>query len=241
MSWWLGAGVGFLRGGPVGALVGGSFEHFLTKKAKNTLKQGLPGICDQGLFVGCLVVALTRVAMVKNSVTQHDIAVIYNFFIKNLHYGREDLKYVDHFIAETRRVNPDLKPIVEQYRTASGNHYNLLLLALAYQILLFEDSLSEEAQQCINQLACFLGVSYEAHDRLRHKYSLEALKTPYTILGLKNSATVEEIKKAYRQLAGEYHPDRVAHKGEGFAEKAHLKFLEILSAYEELGKIHGFS
>ena len=34
MSWWLGAGLGFLRGGPFGALVGGVAEHFLGKKIR---------------------------------------------------------------------------------------------------------------------------------------------------------------------------------------------------------------
>ena len=33
MSWWMGAGLGFLRGGPFGAVVGAAAEHFLGKKS----------------------------------------------------------------------------------------------------------------------------------------------------------------------------------------------------------------
>ncbi len=50
----------------------------------------------------------------------------------------------------------------------------------------------------------------------------------YQILGLKESASKEEIKKAYRKLAMKYHPDVNP------SAKAKSKFLEILEAYEYL-------
>ena len=57
---------------------------------------------------------------------------------------------------------------------------------------------------------------------------------PYTVLGIKQNASPEDIKKAYRQLAGKYHPDKVAHLGEEFNELAEKRFKEIQKAYQEL-------
>lgn len=55
------------------------------------------------------------------------------------------------------------------------------------------------------------------------------MKDYYKILGLSRNATEEEIKKAYRQLAVKYHPDK--NKGD---KKMEEKFKEITEAYENL-------
>jgi len=53
----------------------------------------------------------------------------------------------------------------------------------------------------------------------------------YEVLGISKSATPEEIKKAYRNLALKYHPDRVAADQKKAAEE---KFKEVSEAYEVL-------
>lgn len=54
-------------------------------------------------------------------------------------------------------------------------------------------------------------------------------KNYYEILGVPENASEEDIKKAYRRLAKEYHPDK--HQGEAAAE---AKFKEIGEAYDVL-------
>jgi len=55
-------------------------------------------------------------------------------------------------------------------------------------------------------------------------------KDPYEILGVSRDASPEEIKRAYRRLAKQYHPDR--NPGDRQAE---ARFKEIQAAYEVLG------
>ncbi len=61
-----------------------------------------------------------------------------------------------------------------------------------------------------------------------------AAKDPYTILGLAPGASREEIKAAYRRLAGKYHPDKVQHLGEEFQKLAEARFKDIQEAYDKL-------
>lgn len=236
MSWLIGAGMGFLRGGPLGAVVGGAVQHFLTKSVKKKIRRNLPGVIDEASFVACLVITLTKVAMVKGHVSEDDVSLIHKFFIKNLNYQPEDLKYISQIIQETRRINPDLHPIMEQYKKATKSHYTLLALALSYQIALNGNQLTEEVQKGINELSILLNIPYEDHDRIRRNYSLGALKTPYTVLGIETGADKEAIKQAYRRLAQKFHPDKAAHLGEDQVQEAHIKFLEIQDAYKELEK-----
>jgi len=55
------------------------------------------------------------------------------------------------------------------------------------------------------------------------------MKNPYTVLGVNHSAPPEAIKKAYRDLARKYHPDKAP--GDAFTEE---RFKEIAAAYELL-------
>lgn len=64
--------------------------------------------------------------------------------------------------------------------------------------------------------------------------SQNALRSPYEILGIEPSATQEEIKIAYRKLANQYHPDKVAHLGDELQDLADQRFKEIQDAYEQL-------
>ncbi len=56
----------------------------------------------------------------------------------------------------------------------------------------------------------------------------------WTVLGLARGASSEEIKKAYRELAGKYHPDKVAHLGDEFKVLAEERFKKVQAAYQEL-------
>ncbi len=58
-----------------------------------------------------------------------------------------------------------------------------------------------------------------------------AVRDPYEVLGLGPNANLSEIKRAYRQLAVKYHPDK--NPGDPLAEE---KFKELGNAYETLEK-----
>lgn len=61
------------------------------------------------------------------------------------------------------------------------------------------------------------------------------MKNPYEVLGVTPTATDEEVKKAYRDLARKYHPDK--YRDSDLADLASEKMKEVNAAYEEIQKM----
>ena len=65
------------------------------------------------------------------------------------------------------------------------------------------------------------------------------LESAYKVLGVSPNATDDEVKKAYRRLALEHHPDKVAALGDDVRRAAEKKFQEINAAKEMVWKARG--
>ena len=61
------------------------------------------------------------------------------------------------------------------------------------------------------------------------------MNDPYKVLGVPPTATDDEVKKAYRDLARKYHPDK--YRDSDLADLATEKMKEVNAAYEEIQKL----
>jgi DnaJ like chaperone protein len=65
-------------------------------------------------------------------------------------------------------------------------------------------------------------------------WNSSVLWDPYKVLEIDRGASQDDIKRAYRKLAGKYHPDKVEHLGDEFKVLAEKRFKEVQQAYHEL-------
>ena len=70
-------------------------------------------------------------------------------------------------------------------------------------------------------------------------FKTESIESAYQVLEIDSSASVEEIKKAYRKMARKYHPDLVANLGPEHSKAAEEKFKKVQAAYERISKERG--
>lgn len=77
---------------------------------------------------------------------------------------------------------------------------------------------------------------FRSQDRTRPRSPQEELLRAYEILGLEPTASVAELKRAYRRLMSQHHPDKLIAKGlpEEMLEMAKEKTQAIRSAYEAI-------
>ena len=61
----------------------------------------------------------------------------------------------------------------------------------------------------------------------------------YKILEISKSVSDDEVKKAYRNMAKKYHPDRVNTQDEAIKKGAEEKFKQVQKAYEQIQKERG--
>ena len=90
----------------------------------------------------------------------------------------------------------------------------------------------------IRECGNWLGLSQSDIDSLLSLKG-DTLDEAYKVLGVSPDATDDEIRKAYRKLALEHHPDRVAALGEDVRKAAEKKFQEINAAKEKVFKARG--
>ena len=88
-------------------------------------------------------------------------------------------------------------------------------------------------------MAGYLGISSRDYESIKAMF-YNSEDNAYKILEIEKTASVDEIKKAYRKMAKKYHPDRVIHLGEEHQKGAEEKFKQVQEAYEELQKKRGF-
>lgn len=68
----------------------------------------------------------------------------------------------------------------------------------------------------------------------RYRYPKPPGRSPYEVLEVSPEATAEEIRSAYRRMAQQYHPDKVAGQSPQVRQEAERRMKEINVAYGEL-------
>lgn len=236
----IGAGLGFLFGGPLGAIFGAMTGNFFDSASQGQIATGGPhNDHERSLnFITHLVGILVSIAKADGRVNTHEVKVIERAFV-SFGFKGEDLNFIRGLINQTVRVNLDLQAVCYEFKQYSSYEERLSLLRIVYMVAFADKEFHTNEENMINRLIGYLEITVDDAFEIRGEFCSDHDKH-YRILNTTRGASVEEIKKAYRDLSKKYHPDRVTHLGDEFAQLASEKFQKINEAYEKIKSEKGF-
>jgi DnaJ like chaperone protein len=118
-----------------------------------------------------------------------------------------------------------------------------LMIDIFYRVASADGQVSQREEDMIRRAAQIFHLPESFVDMLCNRYGgcTNASDKAYATLNISRTATDDEVKRAYRKLSIEFHPDSLASKGMGeeFLTHATAKFREIQEAYDSIKRERG--
>ncbi|MGL1932031.1 MAG: DnaJ domain-containing protein [Desulfotalea sp.] len=229
-------------------LIGGFWLFSFWMKRKIVEYQGTRSEQNQR-FVWLLVHILVHIAKFDGKISKDEVQTIQRFFQQRLHYDQTQMHLVKELIKEASSSNQTLESLIQEFKGTFGYEPRLILLELIYQVMYTNETVTPEELKIAKEIADYLEISaynqqtFEAKHRYNRQHgntgygaysnntSPSQESAYYAVLGLEKGADFATIKKSYRKLSMQYHPDKVSHLGEEFRNVAEEKMKEINAAY----------
>ncbi len=261
--------LGMLIGGPIGLAIGVLIGHFLDRGVErvqsfNPFRPYRPGEREevQEALFSAVFSIMGHLAKADGRVSEQEIgqaeAIMSRMQLNDeqrrraqeaFRHGKDDDFPLDRTVAEFRQ------------RIRRRRHLVVVFLELLLQTALADGELHAEEERILFRVAAGLGVPESQFRQILNMVLAQArfggagaagaggaagpsrpsLGEAYQVLGVKEDASDQEVKKAYRRLMSEHHPDKLAARGvpEEMIRVSTEKTAEISKAYDMIKEARG--
>jgi len=240
---WLGAGLGFTLAGPIGSILGyvvGSLidgftleDFYQTKRFSSTANR-----VQSGDFEVSLLLLAANVIKADGKVDQRELRYVRDHFKRM--YGTQRANHAFKLFKGFVKTNKiSTYQVCTQIRQHLTHAARLQLIHFLFGIANVDGVVKEAELKTIKTIAGYLYISEPDFNSIKAMF-YQSAESAYQILEIDKSASVSEIKKAYRKMVKKYHPDKLRHLGEEHMEAAEEKFRQVQKAYEKIQQERGF-
>lgn len=233
MSIWgkiLGGTAGIVIGGPIGTLLGGTGDR--GGEAEAVAAEAQPAATRQIAFTIGVIALGAKLARVDGAVTRQEINAFRSFF----HVPPEEVENVGRFFDVAKRDTYGFETYARQVADLFPDDPHVLEQVLVGLCLIAgaDGEASAPEVEYLRAVATIFGMGEVSLRRAFAAAGVELRDDPWAILGVMPDADAEELKRAHRRLAQEYHPDRLMARGlpAEAIQLANRKFAAINAAYD---------
>lgn len=257
MSWWgkaLGGAFGFMIGGPLGALMGIAFGHNFDRGMSN-LGSGAGQERIQVAFFTATFSVMGYIAKADGHVTADEIRLA-EAVMDRLGLNAQMRESARKLFNEGKSADFPIDEVMIQFRQETQRRTTLIQMFLEIQLqAAYADGVMHPAEKAaLTDICGYLGIPVSQLERLeemlragfgRGHYDAATAKTSledaYRLLGVDESVNDTDLKKAYRRLMSQHHPDKLVSKGlpEEMIRDATEKTQQIKAAYDLLRQSRG--
>lgn len=265
-----GAFFGFLLGGYISFKLSGGLLGQLSGFGNVGGIGGMAGLKTekQSAFFETVFTLMGKLAKADGRVSETEIAHVESF-MKQLNMSADNRKQAIAHFKTGSKIGYDASPLIQNFNRITTTSPNLKQMLMVYltRVAAADGGLHQKESEVLRDIAQQMGYSAQAFEQLmamlqgqdqfaggryhqnqqRSGYSTNRpnsyseIDSAYKALGVKKDNTDSEIKKAYRRLVREYHPDKLMGQGlpEEMIKEATERSQEIQTAYDIIKKSRG--
>jgi DnaJ like chaperone protein len=236
---WVGLGLGWALGGPVGGILGLAVGSIFDAGTVETgIHRGdIRSRTLRGDYAASLLVLMAAVMKADGRILKSELNYVKRYFVTR--FGEDTASEAVIMLRDILKQDIPLQDVAHQLGQRLDYSYRLEMLHFLFGIAAADADVSDAENTILNRIAGYMGVTDSDFQSIRAMF-VSTTDAAYKILEVEPTVSDEEVKKAYRRMAMKYHPDKVSHLGEDFKKVAHEKFRKVQNAYDQIKKERGF-
>lgn len=229
-------GLGFVLGGPIGAILGA-----IAGRAVHKIMNGLPDLDrnSSGDFHISFLILSAHIVKADGKTDSREISFVYNFLLHRFPSHAKDL--FDAF-QEILEQDVNIEEVCEQLAEHLTEAEQQFIISFLYDLSKADGHIDDLELQEIRKIAHLLELHPFILKQIEARFfrsspkqdNQNELNEALAVFNLTESASEQEIKKAYRDAIKQHHPDKVEHLGEEHKKIAEEYFKKIQDAYQTI-------
>lgn len=233
---WIAGGLGWAFLGPIGGIIGFALGSILDSSSESGTYTTQSS--TRNSFLVSLLVLVSEVMRADGKVLKSELDYVKNYFLKN--FGESASREALMLLRDILKKHVPIRDVCTQIKDNMDYPSRLQLLHFLFGIASADGAINPSEITVITNISSWIGITTGEFESIKSMF-IDNTDACYKVLEVDRSASNEEIKKAYRNMAIKYHPDKLNHLGEDIRNAAEEKFKKVNEAYDKIKKERGFN